>query len=309
VIRNATRLIVNADDLGLAESVNRGIIEAIERGIVTSASLMVTMPACDDAIRRLAEALARGTGPISIGLHFNLVAGRPLEHARTLTNPRTGEFLPMLTLAWRAWGGDSRLDLREVERELDAQLHKAKELLIPIGLQVTHIDSHRHAHCLPGVFDSVVRAARRHGIVHVRHSCDAPGTQLGRPHAMLASRLLRAVLAKHQPIDDVRFAGIAMMRSRTFDKDIERLIANLPAGTTELMVHPGYDSPELGEIDGYRAPRERELRALTSPALRDRIEALGVELTRFDGPLVSESAQNPTAPAAPRAKRDRPAPF
>lgn len=300
MIPKATRLVVNADDLGLAESVNRGIIEAIERGIVTSASLMVNMPACEDAIRRLAEARQRGALP-GIGLHFNIVAGRPLETCPTLTNPRTGEFLPMLTLAWRAWAG--RLELREIERELEAQLHRAKRLLIPIGLQVTHIDSHRHAHCLPGVFDLVAHLARRYGIAHVRHSCEAPGMQLGRPHAMLASRLLRAVVAKRKPTDDVRFTGIAMMGSRTFDSDIARLIARLPAGTTELMVHPGYDSPELAALDAYRAPRERELRALTSPELRDRIEALGVELTQFDAP-----GGSPTTPAARRPRRNTPAP-
>ena len=295
MIKHPTRLIVNADDLGLAESVNRGIIEAIESGIVTSASLMVNMPACDDAVRRLAEARARGAIP-SIGLHFNIVAGRPLVARRTLVHRRTGEFLPMLALAWRAWAG--RLDLREVEDELNAQLHRAKRLLIPIGLDVTHIDSHRHAHCLPGVFETVVRAARRNGIVHVRHSCEAPGMQLGRPHAMLAARLLRAVLAKREPLDDVRFTGIAMMGSRSFDSDIARLIGSLPSGTTELMVHPGYDSPELAALDAYRAPRERELRALTSPGLKDRIEALGVQLTQFGA----------TAPAAPGARRDTPVP-
>jgi chitin disaccharide deacetylase len=300
MIAHSTRLIVNADDLGLAESVNRGIVEAFERGIVTSASLIVNMPACDDAIRRLAEARERGATP-SIGLHFNIVAGHPLEQCPTLTRTRTGEFLPILALAWRAWAG--RLDARDVERELDAQLHKAKKHLIPIGLRVTHIDSHRHAHCLPGVFDVVVRAARRHGIRHVRHSCEAPGMQLGRPHAMLASRLLRAMVAKREPVDDVRFTGVAMMGSRTFDSDIDRLIAKLPTGTTELMVHPGYDSPELAALDAYRAPRERELRALTSPALRDRIQAMGVELTAFDA-----SPETSTARAEERPRRDTPAP-
>ena len=35
-----TRLIVNADDFGLSEAVNRAVIEAHEHGIVTSTSLM-----------------------------------------------------------------------------------------------------------------------------------------------------------------------------------------------------------------------------------------------------------------------------
>jgi chitin disaccharide deacetylase len=295
VIRNATRLIVNADDLGFVESVNRGIIEAIERGIVTSASLMVNMPGRDDAIRRLGELLGRRDGaPPSVGLHLNIVAGRPLDRCGTLTHPRTGEFLPVLALAWRAWAG--RLDPRDIERELNAQLQRARDLLNPIGLDVTHIDSHRHAHCLPGVFELVAATARREGITHVRHTSEARGAHLGRPHAMVAARLLRALVGRHAPLDDVRFTGVAMMRSRTFDRDIAKLIASLPSGTTELMVHPGYDSPELAAIDGYRAPRERELRALTSPELRGRIEAMGVELTRFSVPAAGATAATGRSP-------------
>jgi predicted glycoside hydrolase/deacetylase ChbG (UPF0249 family) len=278
MIAKERRLIVNADDLGLAESVNRGIVEAMERGIVTSASLMVNMPATEDAIARLRDARTRGV-MASVGLHFNIVGGKPLGHCPSLTSTRTGEFVPIMTLAWRAWTG--RIDARDVEHELDAQLHRAKKLVAPLGITITHIDSHRHAHCLPGVFEPVLRSARRYGIGHVRHSCEARGTQLGRPHAMLASRLLRTVLAKREPLDGVAFTGIAVMGSRTFDRDIERLLVALPAGTTELMVHPGYDSPELAMLDRYRAPRERELRALTSPELRNRLQELGVELTRF----------------------------
>ena len=42
-------LVVNADDFGQSEGVNRGIIEAHTNGIVTSASLMVRWPAAREA--------------------------------------------------------------------------------------------------------------------------------------------------------------------------------------------------------------------------------------------------------------------
>jgi predicted glycoside hydrolase/deacetylase ChbG (UPF0249 family) len=266
--------------------VNRGIIETIEAGVVTSTSLMVNMPACDDAIRRLREMRARATAA-SIGLHFNIVAGRPLGSCPTLTDARTGEFLPLPTLVWKAF--TRRIDLGDLDRELEAQLHHAEQLIAPLGVRVTHIDSHRHAHCLPGVFDAVIRAATRRGIGHVRQPYES-APLLRRPRAVLASWLLRAVLANRPAIDDVRFTGFAAMGSRTFDRDIEALVAALPPGTTELMVHPGYDSSELAAIDPYRAPREREVRALTSPALRERIRALGVELTRFGSRSTAGSA-------------------
>lgn len=281
----ARRLVVNADDLGFVESVNRGIIQAAEGGIVTSTSLMVNTPGTDDAIRRLGTLRARGRS-LGVGLHLNIVAGTPLTRAASLT--RAGRFLPLSALAWRAWRG--QLDLVAVADELEAQLGRAHALLDTVGIRVTHIDSHRHAHCLPGVWELVVRSARRHGIPHVRHPNERPPTLLGRPHAIAATRILRLLIGERAGIDDIGFSGIALMRSRTLDADLLALLEALPAGTTELMVHPGYDSPELAAIDGYRAPRERELRALTSPALRSRLAELDVELVTFGAPATAPAA-------------------
>lgn len=58
-------LVVNADDLGLAPGVNRGIVEAHERGIVTSASLMVLRPAAAEAAE-----LTRALPELAVGLHL-----------------------------------------------------------------------------------------------------------------------------------------------------------------------------------------------------------------------------------------------
>lgn len=58
-----TRLIVNADDLGYTEAINRGIVDAHERGIVTSTSLMVDRPAATHGVE-----LTRGSR-LSLGLH------------------------------------------------------------------------------------------------------------------------------------------------------------------------------------------------------------------------------------------------
>jgi len=60
-------LIVNADDFGLSDGVNRGIVEAHERGIVTSASLMVWHDAA-----RAAAAYARGRPQLDVGVHLDL---------------------------------------------------------------------------------------------------------------------------------------------------------------------------------------------------------------------------------------------
>ena len=59
-------LIVNADDLGLSQGVNQGVIAAYERGIVTSASLMVRFAAAAEAVQWVKQ----GAG-LSLGLHVD----------------------------------------------------------------------------------------------------------------------------------------------------------------------------------------------------------------------------------------------
>lgn len=279
------RLVVNADDFGFVASVNRGIVEAIETGVVTSTSLMVNTPGTQDAKERLEALLSRGR-TVGVGLHFNIVVGSPLTRPASLMDLATGRFAPLQALAWRAWR--RRIDAREVEAELEAQLERARTLLSPLGLRATHIDSHRHSHCIPGIFEVVTHRARHHGIAHVRHPHEHTTTLLGRAHAIVATRALRALIGDKPAFDDIRFTGVALMRSATVEADLLRLIDALPEGTTELMMHPGYDSPELAAIDSYRAPRERELRALTSPRLRERLRERNVELVSFGA----------TAPAA-----------
>src|SRR5215813_14504652 len=84
------QLIVNADDFGMTEGVNRGIIDGHTRGVISSATLMANMPAFDAAVR-----LAKDHPALGVGLHFNITQGRPVADASrvsSLINDR-GEFL------------------------------------------------------------------------------------------------------------------------------------------------------------------------------------------------------------------------
>jgi predicted glycoside hydrolase/deacetylase ChbG (UPF0249 family) len=67
------RLIVNADDFGYAEAVNRGVAEAFDRGIVTSTSIMATGAAFEHAVD-----LARSRPKLAVGVHLVLTEQRPL---------------------------------------------------------------------------------------------------------------------------------------------------------------------------------------------------------------------------------------
>ena len=56
----------------------------------------------------------------------------------------------------------------------------------------------------------------------------------------------------------------------------------LSDGATELMVHPGYDDAVLAAQDNYRTQREREVAALCSVAVKERLARGDIRLVRFD---------------------------
>lgn len=116
-----TCLVVNADDLGLSQGVNRGIITAHEHGIVTSASLMVRWPAASDASRYFRDYPALG-----IGLHLDL--GEWIW--------QRGEWIPLYEVV-------SLDDEKAVRDEVFRQLAVFRDIT---GMDPTHIDSHQHVH-------------------------------------------------------------------------------------------------------------------------------------------------------------------
>jgi predicted glycoside hydrolase/deacetylase ChbG (UPF0249 family) len=288
------RLIINADDFGLSEGVNRGIVEAHEAGSVTSASLLVNLPAFGDAVDRAAR-----NPQLGIGLHFNLTAGTPVcapDAVPSLCDSR-GEFHSLRRLVARALSG--RIAAADVARECGAQILRLRQA----GIAVTHLDSHRHVHLLPGLWGPVVETARQAGIGCVRVPLERLGgrTPLG---ALAEQTLLRSAYRLGggngtRPVD--HFYGSALFKRPDFLRGLLELIDQMEPGVTELMVHPGYDDGHIGRWDSYTRGRESELRALTDPALRRRLRRARIELTHFGARRAGRSHGRPLpAPAAPR---------
>lgn len=275
----ATTLVINADDLGFAPGVNRGILEAHAAGSLSSASMMVNTPAFLEGAE-----LARTRAPrMGVGLHLNLVAGRPLTEVPSLTDARSGAFLPLEQLARRALAGAVRAS--DVRRECDAQL----AALGAAGIAPTHLDSHRHSHALPGILPAVLASAAAAGVRIVRRPLDAPSLADPRSaakmlvlHAAWRSALRGVDAAGHALLARApHFRGIALQGAPDVGPRLLALLDRLPRGATELMLHPGHDDATLAAQDPYRAERERELAVLTSSIVRARLDRGDIRLVTF----------------------------
>ena len=273
-------VVINADDFGFAPGVNRGIVEAHEAGTLSSASMMVNTPGF-----AAAAALARERVPtLGVGLHFNLLVGRPLSAVPTLTNPHDGLFHSLATLTRRALTG--RLRASDVRHECDAQL----EVLAAEGVRITHLDSHRHTHALPGVLPAVLASARAAGVHIVRRPLDKPtlkdavaSAKMLVLHAAWRSALLGVAAEDRTAATRApRFRGIALQGVPDVERLLIHMLDHLQPGSTEIMMHPGYDDAVLASLDPYRSERERELAALCSSAVRTRMARGDIRLVRFD---------------------------
>ena len=284
-------LIVNADDLGWTEGVNRGIAEAHRNGIVTSASLLANGAAFASGVE-----LARTMPALGVGVHLNLSDGEPVaprELVTSLLNER-GELEGrpeslLLRLARRS------VLLEEVEREWDAQIQKVRDFEI----QPTHLDGHRHVQMLPGLFEIALRLAKRHGIAAVRISHEESSLRV----ALSTGAKQKGSVVMRQGVQarglkmlapDAReqaeragiatadyFCGIAQTGELTRE-GILRLLEILPEGTTELMCHPGYVDADLAK-SGTRlqASRQTELEILTDTGVRNLVASQGIRLIDY----------------------------
>lgn len=253
------RLIINADDFGFTRDVNSGIVHAHTHGVLTSTTLMANGDAFEDAVR-----LARETPSLDIGCHLVLVQGRSLV---------TGKLLPEHPRALLADLARGRLN---VYAEMRGQIEK----ILAEGIKPTHLDSHKHTHLVPTVFRAVARLAREFKIPYVRLPLDktVPFTRL--PCAA-AERFYRRVATRLGVRMTDNFLGFRLTGSFTEDT-FAAALSTLPEGITEFMCHPGFLGPELKNAPTrLKESRVRELQALTSPRIRDLLDAKAIRLGPF----------------------------
>jgi predicted glycoside hydrolase/deacetylase ChbG (UPF0249 family) len=248
-------LIVNADDFGFTIDVNAGIVEAHRKGVVTATTLMANGGAFDDAIR-----LARETPSLDIGCHFVLVQGCSLASGDPLPEKFTELMQALIT--------------RRINPYFE--LRRQVEKLLASGIHPTHFDTHKHTHVLPPVFSAVVRLAREFEVPFIRLPFDAGWLPVRGMDRWYRGRLRRTRIRATDHFEGFRLTD--SFSEETFTKALK----SLRPGLTEFMCHPGYLGPELRKAaTRLKESRQRELKALTSPAVKRLLGELGVRLTTY----------------------------
>jgi predicted glycoside hydrolase/deacetylase ChbG (UPF0249 family) len=254
------RLVVTADDLGLSKAVTRGVIESHRRGVVRSTSLLVTFPSSEDG-----ATLAMAERDLEVGIHLDLVGGRPVSDPASIRSICDGEgrFFKLPELTRRLFTG--RVRASEVAAELRAQVALARSW----GVPALAWDSHRHVHLMPPVARIVGALASELGARWVRRGRAPQMTAAPKTLVLHLSSVVSELAFRRTP-GNTWFLDLTAARPR-LDAAAVALLA-MRTGVGELAAHPGYVDDDLRRADSLVAEREYDLELLTDPLLQ---EALG----------------------------------
>ena len=261
------RLIINADDFGLAPGVNRAIVELQQAGALSSATLMANGPFFSPAVY-----MAFAQPALAVGCHVVLVDGSPClrpTEVPSLVDPLDPSGFRTTVGRFFADMLRGRIREEEIEAEAVAQIRRIQSS----GITVSHIDSHKHVHAFPRVLAPLLRAARQCGVRCVRNPFEpwwslkatrpAGTVRRMQVHVMRTQgRAFSRLTREHGMI--TADGSMGLLATGILDDSVLRsLLEAMPPGTWELVCHPGYSDRALDEArTRLRASREVERSAL-----------------------------------------------
>jgi chitin disaccharide deacetylase len=265
---DAKLLIVHADDLAVAHSVDAASFAALDQSAVTSASIMVPCAWLTEV-----AAYAKSHPDADLGLHLTLTSEwktyrwgpvESLDKVPTLLDPEGylwSEVEPAV----------KNIKPEEAEREIRAQIQRA----IALGIHPTHLDSHMGTlFASPQLFSILVKVAHEYKLPFLAVKVTDE-----------RSKLLSLLSENDILLDSVVIAEPSVNPGE-WEKFYSFAIKNLKAGLTEIIVHLGHDDAELqavtvGHPDYGAAWRQRDFDFVTSPAFRKLLDENHIFLVKW----------------------------
>ena len=264
--RDAKLLIVHADDLGMAHSVNAATIKALETGLVNSGSIMVPCPWLSEI-----AAFARANPTADLGLHLTLTSEwtalrwGPVS-SRDKVSSLLGKdgYFPLLETE-----AASQADPKEVEMEITTQIERARAL----GIQPTHLDSHMGTlYQNKALFEVFLRVARTQKLP----------VRVAKTWFARADFLPSTLTADDVYIDQTLDIN-PTVAPQDWGKFYTDALKKLEPGVTEVIIHLAYDDAEMraattNHPDWGAAWRQRDFEFFTSDAFRKVLQENNIKL-------------------------------
>lgn len=256
------QVIINADDFGMSEAVNYGVIKAYRDGVVSSASIMINQAAAAHAILLLKEVPS-----LFVGLHVNLTTGSPVsspDKVPTLVK-QDGTYIGS-----KAFKTHTRaFSYEDAYTETKAQVERFRQLF---GYYPAHLDPHSATD--DNSAKALLNVAEEYG-VHTGVPYKGVFTQS-------SEQQYRQVECPASPTG--RYGEILSrgVEPEDFFKDTFSILKNRDNGkVTELHFPPGYIDQYVIAHSTLTLPRAKDLATLCSASLAGWIKDNAIKLISF----------------------------
>lgn len=248
-------LIIHADDLAVAHSVDAASFDALDKNAVTSASVMVPCPWLSEV-----AAYAKAHPDADLGLHLTLTSEwKVYRWGPVASKDQVPSLLDPAGYLWPETGPAAQnIKPQEAEREIRAQIERA----IAAGIHATHLDSHMGAlYSTPELFAVYVKVAHEYKLPFF--AVRLPG---------VPAQFFSALSEKDVILDSVVIANPAV-DAHEWGNFYVQAVKNLKPGLSEIIVHLGRDELELQAVtldhpDYGAAWRQRDYELVTNPGFK-----------------------------------------
>jgi chitin disaccharide deacetylase len=265
---DAKLLIIHADDLAVAHSVDAAGFDALDKNAVTSASVMVPCPWLNEV-----AAYAKDHPNADLGLHLTLTSEwKVYRWGPVEAKDKVPSLLDPSGYLWPETGPAAQnIKPEEAEREIRAQIERA----MAAGIHPTHLDSHMGVlFSRPDLFAVYVKVAHEYHLPFL-----APRIP-GDPLKFLSQ------LSEKDPIVDSVVMANPPVRADQWKEFYGAAMKNLKPGLSEMIVHLGHDDSELQAVtldhpDFGAAWRQRDYDFVTSPDFKKMLEENHIVLVKW----------------------------
>jgi len=270
---DARYLIIHADDGGLCHSVNQSIITSLEKGIVTSTSLMPPTPQLDEIAVYL-----KNNPQFDTGIHITLTCEYPhypwgpvsdKNKVKSLLNPDGYLWHSVEEFVRNAKAED-------VETELRAQI----ERILKTGVKPSHLDSHMGTVFMDLKFIEIyVKLGLEYQIMPMLVKPTGHNNELmGRFDVDVEKDVVEKLMKSGVPF--LNFLYVTDNSTKKLDdREMEyiKVLNNLPAGVSQIIIHTGFDNAELKTIMDNSAGRQYDFSVFTNHKIKETIDELGIK--------------------------------
>lgn len=279
------QLIITADDYGMCTIVDRAIDDCIEAGLLTSTNVIVNMEDLEAA-----RTLRQRYPDISVGLHWNVTAGKPVSdpvQVPTLIDNNTGCFWKVPAFLKRFKSG--AINKKELKKELLAQY----KVFVELCGQPDYWNTHQNSSVSFASNKFFNQTAQSLGIFKTRSQ---QRVYVNQKYPSNSIKDIVVEKAKKTVFDiwfgyQIRKTGTKMPDGRVlyFDlsektRDIKNIGENIKWGNkkiVEMVIHPA-TSPDYPSFGTITHERVAEWKMFTSPETKNYLDEIGIKIVTYD---------------------------